>query len=86
MVKSVWRRAAERVAEKPQSRGCCDALQEVMTGSPYGTFSAPCAAIRSFRAMFEPKIHGTYWWDWEAEDVTARIIALLLMDQIARNQ
>lgn len=81
MNKSVWLRAAEIVDSG--RGGCCNAIELAR----YGRISHldPIAPENyRFRYVFR-EVNAAYWWPLTAKGRTARVIALLLMDEMERN-
>lgn len=72
----VYRRAAERLGRD----GCCIAIRKAVgkriTVDPHQV---------AFAHFFKPSDRVLYWWDWTPESKTARILALLFMEQIAKD-
>jgi hypothetical protein len=82
-MKSVWRRAAELVTQEIKGtegelNACCTAL-EIVAGSE-------SIEARWFADIFKPAYISCFWWGYpdreNTEAETARVLALLLMEQI----
>lgn len=60
--------------------GACNVIRHV-EHSDFGSY----IYIRNFKSWFMSRNRTTYWWGFDERGMNARIIALLLMEQIEKD-